>query len=320
MKFLITGANGFIGGWLCPELLRQGHTVRQAVRSLSAESAGFERSEVGPIDSGTDWTVALRGVEVVIHLAARVHVMKDHATDPLAEFRKVNLHGTVNLAQQAAAAGVKRLVFVSSVKVNGEQTSGAPFSELAPASPQDPYGISKWEAEQALQRVTQKTGLEVVVVRPPLIYGPGVKGNFITLLTTIDRGIPLPLAGVRNARSLVYLVNLGDALIVCATHPDAAGKTYLVSDGEDISTPDLLRRLGDALGRPARLFTLPPALVKQAGRLLGKAGQVERLFGSLQIDSGKIRRELKWIPPCSMQQGLQETAIWYRSQAGRGWV
>jgi nucleoside-diphosphate-sugar epimerase len=315
MKFLITGANGFVGKPLCAELLRQGHSVRAALRSASTAVAGVEVAVIGAIDGATDWADALRDVEVVIHLAARVHVMKDKAADPLAEFLKVNLHGTENLAQQAARAGVKRLVYVSSIKVNGEETHGQrSYTEQDEPSPQDPYGISKWQAEQAVQRIAQDTGLEAVIVRPPLVYGPGVKGNFAQMLKVLGAGIPLPLASVHNLRSLVYVGNLVAALIVCAMHRAAAGQTYLVGDGEDVSTPALLRLLGDAMGHPARLFPCPAALLKLAGRLTGKAEQVERLLGSLRVDSSKIRRELDWTPPYTLEQGLSATADWYRSQ------
>jgi len=311
-NFLITGASGFVGRSLCAELLRQGYAIRAAVRSEDARIDNVEQAIVGSIGGGTDWTDALRGVDVVVHLAARVHIMRETAGDPLAEFLEVNLHGTENLARQAARAGVKRLVYISSIKVNGESTKGQPFSESDVPDPQGPYAVSKWQAEQALHRVAQEAGLEVVIVRPPLVYGPGVKGNFIRLLAAVDKGIPLPLASVRNKRSLIYLGNLVDALIICASHPAAAGRTYLVSDGEDIPTPELIRRLGRAMGHPAGLFPLPPGLLKLGGRLLGKAGQVERLLGSLRVDSEKIRRELDWRPPYSMQQGLQATADWYR--------
>jgi len=312
MRFLITGANGFVGKPLCAELLRQGHAVRAALRSADALVKNAELVTVGDIDGNTDWSAALRDVDVVIHLAARVHVMKDAAADPLAEFLKVNLQGTENLAQQAARAGVKRLVYVSSIKVNGEETIGGhSYTELDAPAPKDPYGESKWQAEQSLHRVAKETGLEVVIVRPPLVYGPGVKGNFISLLAAIDKGVPLPLGSAHNLRSLIYVENLVDVLIACATYPVAAGQTYLVSDGEDISTPELLRLLGVAMGQPARLFHCPPALLKLAGRLIGKAGQVERLLGSLSVDSGRIRRELDWTPPRTMQQGLQATAEWY---------
>lgn len=331
MKFLVTGANGFVGKPLCAELLRQGQAVRAAARGADSPIGNIEVSAIGLIDGATDWAVALRDVEVVIHLAARVHVMREDATDPLEAFRKVNVAGTERLARCAAAAGVKRLVYVSSIKVNGESTSPMcagtlsptrPPRKLSPASgggardvfaesdeprPQDPYGISKCEAEQALRRVAAETGMEIVVVRPPLVYGTGVKGNFAQMMKVLERGIPLPLASVRNLRSLVYVGNLVDALILCATHPAAAGQTYLVSDGEDVSTPELLRGLGEAMERPARLFPCPPNLLKLAGRLSGKADQIERLLGSLQVDSGKIRRELGWRPPYTLGEGLQNT-------------
>lgn len=302
-NFLVTGANGFVGKVLCSELRANGLTVRAAVRTGNFSDSDVVR--VGALDEQTDWTSALLDIEVVIHLAARVHVMTDKASNPLAEFRRVNVAGTENLARQAACGGVKRLVYVSSIKVNGEATDGVrKFSELDVPDPQDPYGVSKYEAEQALQGVAVETGLEVVIVRPPLVYGAGVKGNFAQMLKVLARGIPLPLASVNNRRSLIYVGNLVDTLILCATHPKAAGQTYLVSDGEDISTPDLLRELGDAMGHPARLLPCPQALLKLAGRLTGKADQVERLLGSLSVESGKIRRELGWTPPYTLQKGL----------------
>ena len=306
MKILVTGANGFVGNVLCSELRASRLTVRAAVRTENFSGSDVVR--VGAIDDKTDWTDALRDIVVVIHLAARGHVMTDKASNPSAEFRRVNVAGTENLARQAARAGVKRLVYVSSIKVNGEATEGVrKFSELDAPVPQDPYGVSKYEAEQALHRVAAETGLEVVIVRPPLVYGAGVKGNFAQMLKVLALGIPLPLASVGNRRSLIYVGNLVDALILCATHPAAAGQTYLVSDGDDVSTPELLRELGDAMGHPARLLPCPQALLKLAGRLTGKADQVERLLGSLRVDSDKIRRELGWTPPYTPQQGLQLT-------------
>ena len=308
MKFLVTGASGFVGRVLCTELLRREHALSVALRSGKGDSKQPGQFVVGEVNAKTDWQLALNSVDVVVHLAARVHVMRDDASNPLEEFRSVNVFGTENLARQAARAGVRRFVYVSSIKVNGEQTSDTPFSEADKAAPQDPYGISKWEAEQALHRVAKETGLEVVIVRPPLVYGAGVKGNFAQMLSVLKRGVPLPLASVENRRSLIYVENLVDALILCATHPAAAGKTYLVSDGEDVSTPELLRRLGAEMGHPARLFYCPAALLKFAGLFAGKSDQIDRLLGSLRVDSGKIRRELDWAPPCTLQQGLQMTA------------
>ena len=331
-RVLVTGANGFVGRPLCVELQHRGYQVRAAMRSSRQLPSGMEAVAVGAIDGGTDWIKALVGVDVVIHLAARVHVMKDRSADPQAEFLKVNLHGTANLAQQAVRAGVKRLVYVSSVKVNGESTT--PVSALSPSpspsssggagrnmftesdqpDPQDPYGVSKWQAEQALQRIAQETGLEIVIVRPPLVYGPGVKGNFISLLAAIDKGIPLPLAGAHNARSLVYVGNLVDALVACATHPAAAGQTYLVSDGADVSTARLAEMIASALGRNSRSFYFPPGLLRAAATLQGRAGQMDRLFGSLRVSDKKIRDELGWQPRYSLEEGLRATADWYHNQ------
>lgn len=314
-SILVTGANGFVGRAVCAALVQKGHTVRAALRNPAKFAiAGCEVAKVPSIGADADWSGALHGITTVIHLAARVHVMQNKDADPLEAFRSVNTAGAERLARAAAASGVKRLVYVSSIKVNGEGTvNGHQYSEKNDPAPHDPYSISKWDAEQALWRVSQETGMEVVIVRPPLVYGAGVKGNFIQLLKVLAKRIPLPLASVCNQRSLVYVENLSDALTVCAAHPAAAGQTYLVSDGEDISTPGLLRRLGEAIGRPARLFPCPPALLKWAGALTGRSAQVERLMDSLQVDSGKIRRELNWTPPYTLQQGLQATAEWYRN-------
>ncbi len=332
MKYLVTGSTGFVGQALCLRLLSHGFEVRAATRTnkplveklfnsdvLKNQNNGLVREEVvvGSINGNTDWTAALKGIDIVIHLAARVHVMNENSSEPLTEFRQVNTAGTEHLARSAAASGVKRFVYVSSIKVNGEETIGGHlYSEFNAASPQDSYALSKWEAEQALHRVASETGMEIVIIRPPLVYGAGVKGNFAQMLKVLSRGIPLPLASITNARSLIYLGNFVDALLRCATHPAAAGKTYLVSDGKDISTPELLRQLGAAMGHQARLLPFPPAFLMLAGRLLGRSGQINRLLGSLQIDSSKIRDELEWQPPYTPQEGLQATAAWYR-ETGR---
>ena len=315
MRLLITGANGFVGKPLCAELRRQGNAVRAAVRSISAAPVCEGAIEVGNIDGDTDWTNALHGVELVFHLAARVHVMKDTSADPLAEFLKVNLHGTANLARQAARSGVKRLVYVSSIKVNGERTTGLQsFAESDPPAPQVPYGVSKWQAEQALQRVAQETGLEIVIVRPPLVYGPCVKGNFVSLLKAIEKGVPLPLAGANNARSLIYVGNLVDALIVCASQPSAAGKTFIISDGEPVSTALLADKIAHALDRPNRSFYFPHVLLRAGAALFGRSDQVDKLLSSLLVNDSKIRSELGWAPPYSLEQGLRATADWYLAQ------
>lgn len=307
-RYLITGANGFIGRQLIAQLLERRCRVKVVLRTPDALlQMQCESTLIGQIDGNTDWTNATRDVDIVIHLAARVHVMKDSSVDSLSEFRKVNVEGTRNLALQAAKNGVRRLVYVSSIKVNGEQTHGnRKFTELDPPDPQDNYGISKNEGEQALLEVAKNTGLEVVIVRPPLVYGAGVKGNLATMLKVLAKGYPLPFASVHNLRSLVYIENLVDALALCAIHPAAAGRTFMVCDDHDISTADLLCQLGEAMGHPAHLFACPPLILKLAASLIGKSDQIVRLLGSLRIDSGKIQRELDWRPPYSLHEGLQK--------------
>ena len=309
---LVTGASGFVGKAVVQRLLADNklHRVSVALRRKGQTwSDQVSQHLIGDMDATTNWSAALKDVSIVIHCAARVHVMVDRVADPLVEFNRINVQGSLNLAQQAAAAGVKRLVYVSSIKVNGEETvNNHPYSELDIPAPQDPYGVSKWEAEQTLWRVAQETGLEVVIVRPPLVYGAGVKGNFAQMMRVVARGIPLPLGSVHNQRNLIYVGNLVDALITCATHPAATGQTYLVSDGEEVSTPDLLGRLANAMGVSSRVFPFPLNFLKLAGKITGKSRQVERLLGSLQVDNGKIRRELSWIPPYTLQEGLEKTA------------
>ena len=286
------------------------------MRTRGQLSADGETVTVGDVDAATKWADALKGVDTVMHLAARVHVMKDKSADPLTEYLKVNLYGTSNLAQQAASAGVKRLVYVSTVKVNGEQTSEErPYIESDVPDPQDPYAVSKLQAEEVLHSISVETGLEVVIVRPPLVYGPGVKGNFFSLLAAIDKGVPLPLAGANGLRSMVYVGNLVDALVACATQPAAAGQTYLVSDGEDVSTAMLVEKLSHALGRNSRSFYLPPGLLRAAAIVLRRTEQVDRLLGSLRVNDQKLRTELGWAPPYTMEQGLKATADWYRSNS-----
>jgi len=262
---------------------------------------------VGHIDGATDWSRALNSCTAVTHLAARVHVMAERATNPLLEFRRVNVEGTLNLARQAAAAGVRRFLFVSSVKVNGEGTAEShPFNAADAPAPLDPYGISKMEAEQGLRQIANDTDMEVVIVRPPLIYGPGVKANFASLMHAVQRGIPLPLASVtHNRRSFVALDNLVDLLITCIDHPAAANQAFLVSDGEDLSTADLLHRLGEAMGKPARLFPVPPSLLQFSADLLGKGDMAQRLLGNLQVDISHTRNTLNWSPPISVDEGLR---------------
>ncbi|KAB0665280.1 SDR family oxidoreductase [Oryzomonas japonica] len=316
MRALVTGATGFVGRFLCTRLLAAGISVRGTL--LAGENPISLVREVGPVPidplgPGTPWQHAVGDIDTIIHLAARVHVMDDPAADPLTEFRTVNTEGTKQLAHEAAKAGVKRLIFVSSIKVNGEE-SPTPYSEDSCVQPTDPYGISKWEAEQALRQIAAETGLQVVIVRPTLVYGPGVKANFLSMMKIVNRGIPLPLASIKNKRSLLYIGNLVDALATCALHPAAAGQTFLVSDGEDVSTPELIHRTASALGVPARLLPFPASLMRLAGKLTGKSAAVNRLTGSLTVDSSKIRRELGWVPPFTMEEGLRETAEWYKQQ------
>ena len=320
MKVLVTGASGFVGSALCSHLVSRDFDVIATVRNLpDASVPSVEYRIVTEMSSTTDWSDALASVQTVIHCAARVHVMRDHAQDPLTEFRCVNTLGTKTLARAAAHCGVKRLVFLSSIKVNGESApSDAPFDQASPAMPQDAYAISKWEAEQALTRVSAETGLEIVVLRCPLVYGPGVKGNLLRLLQAVNRGIPLPFALAKNRRSLIYLDNLTDAIVTCLTHPAAAGKTYLVSDGEDVSTAELIARIAQALGKPSRLWPCPLGLIELAGRMTGKSDEIARLLGSLCIDSSKIRSELDWTPPYTLEQGLAETARWLHGQNNHG--
>lgn len=263
-----------------------------------------------------NWFDALRGIDVVVHLAARVHVMKDAVHDPLVAFRQVNVTGTVALARAAAGRGVKRFVFLSSIKVNGEQTTENPFRETDPPHPQDPYAVSKWEAEQALMRISAETGMEVAILRPPLVYGPRVRANFLRLLRWVDQGVPLPLAAVRNRRSMIYLGNLVDAIVTCIEHPAVAGRTYLLSDGEDVSTPDLIRRIAVALGRTPRLWPLPVGGLRALGALTGKGAEIDRLLQSLQVDSGRFHREAGWQPPFTLSQGVGQTVDWYREAFG----
>ncbi len=260
----------------------------------------------------TDWTHTLTKVNTDIHLAARVHIMSDSAADPLAEFRFMNTAVTLNLARQATAAGVRRFIFLSSVKVNGEFTQhDQPFTAADICHPDDPYAVSKYEAEQGLIEIAVQTGMEIVIIRPPLVYGPGVKGNFLSMMRWLHKGIPLPLGAVHNQRSLVALDNLIDLITVCIDHPAAANQTFLVSDGEDLSTPELLQRLGAALGKPARLLPVPQSLLETILNLLGKHAIAQRLCGNLQIDISKTRDRLGWTPPVSVDQALRQTAQAY---------
>ena len=307
MTVLVTGASGWVGRALCARLAHDGLDVRAAVRSVASMLPGRTCPVVGPIDSATDWTEALAGVQVVVHLAARVHVMNDRSTDPLAEFRRTNVDGTLNLARQAVAAGVRRLVFISSVKVNGEATeAGHAFRETDVPDPKDAYGQSKFEAEQGLRHIANETSLELVIIRPPLVYGPGVKANFAALLRAVQRGWPLPLGAVHNLRSLVALDNLTDFIRISMTHPDACNQTFLISDGQDLSTSDLVKAIAVAAHVRARLVPVPVWLLRIVASLAGRQQAVQRLCGRLQIDSSKARHLLGWTPVLTVQAGLNK--------------
>lgn len=311
LKILLTGAGGFVGAGLLQRLLDDKCELTAVVRQpIAGLREAVSQVLVTAIDGAADFAAALNGVDAVIHLAARVHVMHDTSADPLAAFRNVNVAGTLNLARQAAAAGVKRFVFVSSVKVNGEITRpGEAFTAADVPNPQDAYGRSKYEAELALGQVTMETGMDVVIVRPPLVYGPGVKANFAALLKVVQRGWPLPLGAVRNQRSLVGLDNLVDFIVTCVCHPKAANQTFMVSDGHDVSTAELVRGMARATGVPARMLPVPVWVLQTAAALLGKGDSVQRLCSNLQVDISKSRNILGWTPPFSVEEELRRTAV-----------
>lgn len=317
---LVTGSTGFVGSALVAAAVARGLNVRGTARrppQTGVEGAEFVLSADLAPDS--DWASAVDGVDVVVHTAARVHVMHDAASDPLREFRRVNVAGSANLARQAATAGVRRFVFVSSIKVNGERTlPGHPFRASDEPVPIDPYGVSKHEAEVALSRVARETGMELVIIRPVLVYGPGVKAYMAAMMLWLRRGVPLPFGAIHNWRSLVGLGNLTDLILTCVTHPAAPGQTFLVSDGEDLSTTALLRRMAEALGVSPRLIPAPRWLLRLAARALGRQDLARRLFDSLQVDITPTKDRLGWTPSVSMDHALRETAEdFLRHEPGR---
>ena len=307
MRVLVTGSSGFVGRAIMPLLLRRGHQPVEAVRRAQEKPDGrLTTVVVGDIDGTTGWSKALQGVEAVIHLAARVHVMRDSAENPVDKFRCVNTEGTLNLARQATTAGVRRFIYLSSIKVNGETTvPNRPFTPNDLAAPQDPYGISKHEAEVGLREIVRTTEMQVVIIRPTLVYGKDAKGNFKSLMSIVARCVPLPLASIHNLRSFVGIDNLVDFIITCLERPAAANETFLVSDGEDLSTPDLIKRMARAMNRPARLMPVPVWALKAGASLIGKGDAVQRLCGNLQVDISKARSLLGWVPPVSVDEGLR---------------
>jgi len=306
MKVLLTGATGFLGSRLGEILTQRSDVELTAAVRRPVEVPARRIVQVPELDGNTDWSEAVRGQNVVIHAAARAHVMKDTATDPLREYRRVNVDGTLSLARQAAEAGVGRFVFISSIKVNGEETSkGQPFTADDDPAPKDDYGISKREAEQGLFQLASDTGMEVVVIRPPLVYGPGVKGNFASMIRLIDKGIPLPLGAIHNRRSLVALDNLVNLIVTCVAHSDAANQVFLAGDGQDVSTTQLLRGVATAMRKPVWLIPVPEFCLMFGAKMLGKKAMAQRLLGSLQVDISKAERLLGWKPPLSVEDGFR---------------
>jgi nucleoside-diphosphate-sugar epimerase len=313
-RILLTGSSGFVGSALAAALLREGESLVCPVRrSAPADNERICYPVTGDFTTATDWRPYLDADGIVIHCAARVHVMNDTASDPLAAFRNINVDATLHLARQAAACGVRQFVFLSSVKVNGEQTAtGQRFTENDASQAHDPYGISKLEAEQALLTLGKETGMAITIIRPPLVYGPGVKANFASMMRWVKKGIPLPFGTIHNQRSLVYVGNLVSLISACLRHPQAAQQIFLVSDGQDLSTSELLRHCAQALGVPSRLLPCPPQWIQMAARLAGKPGVAARLCASLQVDISKARSLLGWEPPYSVEQGLSATAASFR--------
>ena len=319
---LVTGADGFVGSTLVEMLCANRTRVRVVVRRRNKSFPScVEIAECPDISNAVDWRIPLSGVDVVVHTAARVHVMHDKTTDPLHEFRRVNVEATENLAKQAVAHGVRRFVFLSSVKVNGEKTTlGKPFNASDKPNPQDPYAVSKMEAEQRLLEIASKSNLEVVCIRPTLVYGPGVRANFLRLLSWIHAQIPLPLKSIRNTRSLVSIWNLCDLIRAVIESPMISSGVLMVSDGVDLSTPELIRRLAHAMGKTPQLLPVPLSFLRLAGKVMGKSAEVARLCGSLTVDIADTKQQLNWIPPLSVDEGLERTVRWYLNEVNRSVV
>ncbi|MFC5695814.1 NAD-dependent epimerase/dehydratase family protein [Pseudomonas sp. GCM10022186] len=312
MRILLTGATGFVGRAVMERIAEvSGLDLLVALRRpFTGIPVGVTSIQVGELAADADWKSALVGRDVVVHAAARAHVLNETVADPTSEFRRVNVDGTLALAKQAAAAGVKRFVFISSIGVNGNQSS-RPFTEDDSPHPVEPYAVSKLEAEQGLRLLAVKTGMEVVIIRPPLVYGPNAPGNFARLIKLVSKGLPLPFAAVQNKRSLVALDNLVDFILTCMSHPAAANQTFLIADGEDLSIGDLLRRLGGALGKPVRLLPVSAWVLEMGAAVLGRKALYQRLCGSLQVDITKARTLLGWVPVSNVDKALGKTASYY---------
>jgi nucleoside-diphosphate-sugar epimerase len=317
-RILVTGANGFVGRQLCRSLSQKGFWVKAAVRQTAiAPKEEMQYIPVGDIGPDTDWTEALYGVHLVVHLAGRAHIRRDSSANSMAEYERINTLGTIRLAQMAAAAHVKRFLFLSSVKVNGEETHGQPFAETDRPAPLDFYAVSKWKAEEGLLHLHRQGELSVVIIRPPLVYGPGVRANFLQLIRLVDSGLPLPLGKIQNKRSLVGLRNLIEFITVCLHDPSAAGELFLVSDQEDLSTADLVQRLAVFLGRSPYLLPIPYQFMAIMARIMGKQEAFNKLCHSLQVDVEKSRKVLHWNPPFSVNEELEHTIQWYRNEYKR---
>jgi nucleoside-diphosphate-sugar epimerase len=316
-RVLVTGANGFIGEATVEALVQAGFSVRAAVRATESLSTHFDGEvevvAVGDIGPGTDWASVLADVDTIVHIAGRAHILRESSREPLEEFRNVNVLGTERLAREAVISGVRRIIYLSTIGVHGRVTRTAPFTEEHHPSPHNDYALSKWEAEQALKNVADESRVEIVVLRSPLAYGPKVKANFLKIMKAVDMHIPLPMGSVQNSRSLIYVRNLADSIVTCVDSPAAAEQTFLVSDGEDISTPELIRYIADALRQTPILLPFPPQLLRWVGRATGKWPMVESLLDSLVVDSSKIRRMLDWRAPYGMKHGMEETANWFKS-------